>query len=180
MSSLRLVELRMKGVGVAMSLRQRILTWAQGYATSRPPDFVVGDRQLERWWLIPRNRIFNIYLHRFNGSDEDRALHDHMYYNLSWILGPSGYWEKLFTAPPKSGEPLPSTRMRWLRAESLTLRRPSLAHQVILTSSDPVYTIFVTGPRVRQWGFWCPGIGWRHWREFVSDRDAGQVGKGCE
>ncbi len=52
MSSVRLVKLWMKRVGVAMSLRQRVLAWAQDYTASRPPDFVVGDRQLERWWLM--------------------------------------------------------------------------------------------------------------------------------
>jgi len=55
----------------------------------RPPDFVIGPSEmpyLRRWWIIPRNRFFNIYLHQFLHSDDDRALHDHMYINLSILL----------------------------------------------------------------------------------------------
>ena len=40
-------------------------------------DLVVGgdaDPYLRRWWLIPRNRIFNVYLHHFMRSDDDRVL----------------------------------------------------------------------------------------------------------
>ena len=38
---------------------------------------VIGKNYLSRWHIIPRNRYFNIYLHKFVGSDDDRALHDH-------------------------------------------------------------------------------------------------------
>ena len=45
---------------------------------SRAPDFIVGaDAEggpyLRRWWLSPRNRLFNIYLHHFLRDDDDRA-----------------------------------------------------------------------------------------------------------
>ena len=166
-------------------IRRWVLSWAKAYIARHVnaagvigPDFVVGDRQLERWWLIPRNPVINLYLHRFNKSDEDRALHDHMYFNLSWILGPDGYNEVLFREPPADGA-LPATSVRWRRAGSLTPRLPSTAHRVSLVSTEPVWTLFFTGPRVRQWGFWCPS-GWRHWREFTDARDSGQVGRGCE
>jgi hypothetical protein len=52
----------------------------------RPPDFVIGDRYLERWWLIPRNPVFNLYLHRFNHDDDDRACHDHPWVSASFVL----------------------------------------------------------------------------------------------
>lgn len=52
----------------------------------RPPDFEVGDGYLGRWFIIPRNRWFNVYLHRFTGSDDDRALHDHPWWSLSIML----------------------------------------------------------------------------------------------
>lgn len=48
----------------------------------RKPDFLVGDGYLARWWIIPRNKYFNIYLHRFTGNDEDRALHDNLWRHL--------------------------------------------------------------------------------------------------
>ena len=164
-----------------MTLRQRSLVAARRYTAARPPDFVVGaaaSPQVERWWLIPRNGLFNVYLHRFNRSDEGRALHDHMYVNLSWILGPAGYWEMLFDGQPVNGNKLPSTRLRWRRAGSLTPRLPSTAHRIVLPNPESVYSLFITGPRVRRWGFWCPR-GWRHWKEFLAENPS-IVGKGCE
>lgn len=56
---------------------------------NRPPDFIVGPRSkvyLQRWFILPRNPVFNIYYHKFLHSDDDRALHDHMYFNLSILL----------------------------------------------------------------------------------------------
>jgi hypothetical protein len=46
-------------------------------ADHRPPDYIIGgeaDPYLRRWWVIPRNRFFNIYLHHFVRSD-DELLH---------------------------------------------------------------------------------------------------------
>lgn len=45
-----------------------------------PCDFTIGGHErpyLLRWFIIPRNRFFNIYLHKFLRSDDDRALLDH-------------------------------------------------------------------------------------------------------
>src|SRR5690606_35831081 len=56
---------------------RRLIDW---YIARRPPDFIVGGAErpyLKRWWLIPRNPIFNVYLHQFLRDDDDRALHDH-------------------------------------------------------------------------------------------------------
>src|SRR3546814_5856142 len=61
----------------------------------RPPNFVIGGQQdpyMRRWWVIPRNRFINIYLHQVLRPDDDRALHDHPWINLSIILD-GGYWE---------------------------------------------------------------------------------------
>lgn len=58
-------------------------------AQRRLPDFVIGGHAnpyLLRWWLIPRNRVFNIYLHKFLRDDDDRALHDHPWFWCSIML----------------------------------------------------------------------------------------------
>src|SRR5271156_1916144 len=63
--------------------------WFKDYDAKRPPDFIVGGKEfpyMRRWWIIPRNRVFNIYLHHFLRSDDDRALHDHPSWNISFIL----------------------------------------------------------------------------------------------
>jgi hypothetical protein len=142
----------------------------------RDPDFIIGPPEapyLRRWWLIPRNHWCNIYLHNFLHSDDDRALHDHMYHNVSVLL--SGSYREHFLdgwiAIRKPWRPWAFWR--------LTFRRPATAHRVELIDDHPVWTLFLTGPRIREWGFHCPQ-GWRHWREFTDARDKGQIGRGCD
>lgn len=148
----------------------KLYQWAFAKAGSRPPDFVIGPEvetpYLQRWWIIPRNLIFNIYLHRFLHSDEDRALHDHPWVNCSIIID-GEYIEHSMdgvATPHKAGD--------------VKFRRAVAAHRLELVGFE-CWTIFITGPVIREWGFHCPK-GWRHWKEFVSDRDHGKVGRGCE
>ena len=139
----------------------------------RDPDFIIGPAErpyLLRWWIIPRNRFFNIYLHRILADDDDRALHDHPWWNLSWIFG-IGYRE---ITPA-------GTKLRG--RFSLVLRRPTAAHRLELFRDGdgnviPTWSLFITGPVLRTWGFHCPR-GWVPWREFVDERDTGKVGRGC-
>lgn len=148
----------------------------------RPPDFIVGGAispYLMRWWLIPRNRWFNVYLHKFVRDDEDRALHDHPWPSLSIVLA-GGYYD-IHEGPDKS------LVRRWYGPGSIVIRKATSAHRVELATSwhpdrnSPIeaWTLFITGPTVREWGFHCPQ-GWRHWREFVDNRDEGAIGKGCD
>ena len=62
--------------------------WIVGWLTLTPHFIVGGVKQpyLKRWYIIPRNTFFNIYLHQFLRDDDDRALHDHPSDNLSIIL----------------------------------------------------------------------------------------------
>src|SRR6266705_289172 len=57
---------------------------------TREPDKVIipdGHKvSMRRWHLIPRNPIFNVFLHHIVESDDDRALHDHPWISLSVIL----------------------------------------------------------------------------------------------
>lgn len=142
----------------------------------RQPDFVIGDQAdpyLRRWWVIRRNRFFNIYLHQFLKSDEDRALHNHPWVNCSILLTGS-YLEHTPT-----GVYLRRSWRPWAPWR-LPMRWPSSAHRVELIASRPVWTLFLTGPVVREWGFLCPQ-GFVHWKQFVEQREGGnKMGKGCE
>lgn len=138
----------------------------------RPPDIVIGgeaDPYMLRWWLIPRNRWFNVYLHRFLRSDDDRALHDHPWWNLSVLL--DGRYVEHTISP--GGIHVRTPR----RAGDLKFRRAAAAHRIELVDG-PCWTVFVTGPRLREWGFHCPQ-GWRHWRLFTSGPNGETVGRGC-
>jgi hypothetical protein len=147
------------------------MTWFERVAT-RAPDFIIGGEHpyLLRWWVLPRNRLFNIYLHRIVRSDDDRALHDHPWLNCSYLLRGS-YTEHGIAAGG----------VHWsrVRAErSITFRRPTAAHRLEL-HDGPCWSLFFTGPVVRRWGFHCPA-GWRPWQVFTSARDKGAVGRGCD
>jgi hypothetical protein len=138
----------------------------------RKPDFVIGgedDPYMLRWYVIPRNRWFNIYLHKFLRDDDDRALHDHPWVSLSFAL---------------SGEYIEHTARYTKRRGrgSVVFRTATHAHRIELVRKDgepvPAWTLFLTGPKVREWGFHCPRR-WVPWHEFVSETDAGNTGKGC-
>lgn len=148
------------------------MTWYTRLAASRPPDFVIGGRDnpyMQRWWIIPRNRFFNIYLHKFLRSDDDRALHDHPWVNVSYLLAGT-YVEHSILAGGVH-------RAVCYRAGDLKFRWPSTAHRIEI--DQPCWSLFITGPVVREWGFHCPA-GWRSWKVFTSERDKGAIGRGCE
>lgn len=160
-------------------IRAAILRWAR----AREPDFIIGGREapyLRRHWLIPRNRFFNIYVHEFLRPDDDRALHDHPWaFNASWLLE-GAYIE--WTPNPSNGNPHRPV-CRFLKTGDWKFRKGPAPHRVqlhkIAGREVPCWTVFITGPRVREWGFHCPK-GWVPWREFVDSRDAGAVGRGCD
>ena len=149
----------------------QIEAWARGLMASRPPDFVVGDDYLRRWWVLPRNDFANVYLHEFRVSDDDRALHDHPWPSTSFIIGGS-YIEH---SPDGS----------FLReAGDVVSREADALHRIeLLESSDgggplPAISLFITGPKVREWGFAC-AQGWVHWQDFTKSDDPGAIGRGC-
>lgn len=142
--------------------------WAIKLALSREPDISIGGREdpyLERWFAIPRNRWFNIYVHRFCRSDDDRALHDHPWVNCSVLL------EGSYVEHTDAGR---TER----QAGEVKLRTAKAAHRIELTNGR-CWTLFITGPRVREWGFCCPN-GWRHWRDFTAGKRGETIGRGCD
>jgi hypothetical protein len=141
----------------------------------REPDCVIGPPDapyLRRWWLIPRNRWFNVYLHQILRDDDDRALHDHPWWNVSILLS-GGYLEWRSHAWSMGIDVV------WRRAGSVVFRRAKTAHRLTLGYDKvPCWSLFITGPVVREWGFHCPK-GWVHWRKFVKPNNPGEVGQGC-
>ena len=159
-----------------MRLPELIRRWLVEAFVNNPdrgePDFVIGppeDPYLRRWWVIPRNQWFNIYLHEIRHSDEPRAKHDHPWWNLSILL--TGEYLEL---RPEGDV--------WRCQGEIILRRPEQAHRLVLPGAKEhrqVWTLFITGPVIREWGFICPQ-GWRHWKEFTSPLNKGETGRGCD
>jgi hypothetical protein len=142
-------------------------------AIERPADVVIGNDQppyLSRWFLIPRNRVFNVYLHAFESSDDDRALHDHPWlFNASFLLM-GEYVEHTIAAGGIHHQ-------RALKTGQFLMRFGASPHRIEIKTCV-VWTLFITGPVVRHWGFHCPR-GWVPWREFTTD-DGRRTGKGCD
>ena len=139
-------------------------TWADAIM-SREPDFVIGDNYLRRWWVIPRNPWCNVYLHEIRKSDDDRALHDHPWDNTSLLLA-GGYVEHT----PEGAFDRSVGDIVQRRAEDL--------HRLEVRPGGSALSLFLTGPKVREWGFECLQ-GWVHWQDFTSPEDSSQIGRGC-
>lgn len=173
-----------------MSLFQRFANRLIRQAVLREPDFIVGGTDnpyLMRWWITPWSSgssakptlkkkfldlLPGVYLHCFMRSDDDRALHDHPWANISILLH-GQYAEHTIEAGGIH-------RRRVLTAGDFRIRLSGkFAHRVELIDSA-CWTLFITGPRYRDWGFHCPQYGWVHYKDFVAGDDPGAVGKGCD
>lgn len=141
-------------------------SWALAMMASRPPDFVIGDDYLKRWWVVPRNQFDNTYLHEILRSDDDRAFHDHPWNNSTLVLD----GEYIEHTPTGS----------FVRKAGDYIQRPATTlHRLEIPDGGRAITLFTTGPKIREWGFDCPQ-GWRHWRDFTAGEHGETVGRGCE
>ena len=129
----------------------------------RRPDEVIGDNYMRRWHLRRKPGGHNLYLHRYDGSDDDRALHDHPWRSIGVVL-----WGNIREVTER-GE-----RRLWPFVPKY--RSACYAHRLRLNSRF-AYTLFFTFPKEREWGFLCPS-GWIHWKEF-SDATGQKKGAGC-
>lgn len=149
--------------------------------TRRALAFVVG--------LLP-----NVYLHCFQRDDDDRALHDHPSWAVSYILR-GGYTEHTIAfggIHHRRTHSAGSLRFMGTRhahrielfdliqLKSLRGGVRYMAEKGIAPAKSHVWTLFMFGPTLREWGFHCPRRGWVHWREFTAAGKPGEVGRGCD
>lgn len=151
------------------STRPSVRHWWRQLLSGRPHQIItndVGVPYLERWYVFPKNRWFKVYVHRFLRSDEDRALHDHPWDFVSVILR-GRYIEH---REQGSTLRLPFS-VAYRPAE--TRHRVQLYRNLVTGIEDPCLTLIVTGPKVREWGFWCAErfVHWRQW----GPRGCGEV-----
>ena len=160
-------------------LAKLLMRWARWYTKDLEPNFEVirndKDVYLRRWWVIPRNSYFNIYLHNML-RDDDEILHDHMYASLSVCLG-GRLLERYKENPEATRFHEPSlVHSRDVVQGTISIRSSIMAHQLIVV--EPAWTIFITGPRIKEWGFFCPK-GKRHWKDYVAlSQDPSGANKG--
>lgn len=133
-----------------------------------------GDPYMLRWWAIPRNRYFNIYIHRYY-HDDDRILHSHPWWSVSICL--QGALAEFFTPTAAGANKPEELSVRHIRSGHIVFRSPDMFHRLEVKTPGTV-TLFLTGPNIKSWYFACKR-GLIHWKDFVNARDTGQVGAGC-
>lgn len=110
-----------------------------------------GDGEyMHRFYVIPRNRFFNIYLHKYYGPDDmSLGLHDHPWHSLSFTL-----WGRLYEL---RGRVYGRGKQRHLSISRVRVPRIKFRRATDIHAVEPVpgsITLFITGPKIREWGFW--------------------------
>jgi len=91
-------------------------------------------------WLIDV-RLFSIRIHNFRGSDDSRALHDHSWGFLTFIL--KGWYDDV---GENTTERMKPGMVRYRAAEH---------KHTVQVGPDGCWTLILTGPRIREFGFWA-------------------------
>ena len=113
-----------------------------------------GEKYLTRYYLV-RTRWLSVFLHIFHCSDEDRALHDHPWNYVTFLL-----WRGYYEHTPKG------VFRRW--PLTFAFHPARWRHRVELVDGKPAVTLFIHFKRLRSWGYHL-STGWkRHdvwWKE---------------
>jgi hypothetical protein len=127
----------------------------------RAPDEVITTGNMTtpyiRRWVLARFLGCQLALHQQLRSDDDRALHDHVGWNVSLILK-GGYIEYF-----QSG---------WCMRNpgALVLRRARTLHRLELPMRNGViscsWSLWLRGPKRRDWGFMTKQLGWVQWERY--------------
>ena len=123
-------------------------------------DRVENEPYLERYYLFLRERErfpFNVFLHKFLKSDPD-DVHDHPWPYATLVLK-GGYWEWIphfDTVGRKTGE-----YQVWRGPGHFRISKANSFHRIELDPDIVAWTLFVPGPKQRDWGFlvgnkWVP------------------------
>lgn len=125
---------------------------------------------LTRYYLI-ETRWFAVYLHHLHASDEDRALHDHPWAFITFLLS-GGYFEHTPWKAPEMNRrlniqtppPGDDRSVRTWRRRFSVLYRPAIwRHRLELVK--PTWTLILRSRHLREWGF-ITKSGWLHWKEY--------------
>lgn len=115
---------------------------------------------LERYYVFLKDRTrfpFNVFVHKFLKSDPD-DVHDHPWPYATLILK-GGYWEWIpqFDADGK----LSCEIKKWRGPGHFRICKPNTYHRIEIKPDVTAWTLFMPGPKKREWGFlvnnkWIP------------------------
>lgn len=161
-----------------------IAQFAQSIMASRPPNQVIergpADPYMERWMIgrkmtvptfvnssrhqAPDNltpmpaEVENVFLHRFIRDDKE-DVHCHPWWNVSVPL--IGQYIEM----DRNG------RREVRKPGGWVFRRAEEAHAIVEVEPGTV-SLFLTGPKVREWGFWPDAETFIHHAEYTDWRRA--------
>lgn len=104
---------------------------------------------------IVQTPLFGLYLHRWFSADNDRDLHDHPWWFVTWIIRGS-YLEHINTISNELDQQSRGILSRWQEERkrwSLHAVRLNQCHRVVSFQPGTV-TLILTGRRKRSWGFY--------------------------
>jgi len=131
------------------------------YLPSRSIERRDGKLYLTRYYIFrkPVSWMPSIYLHEFHSSDEDSELHSHPWkYSVSFLL--YGRYKEYIRG--KRG-----VESRILKSGDINFVAQNKFHRVDLLT-ESVWTLFISGPKVSDWGFWNQKTGeYLPWREHI-------------
>jgi len=91
-------------------------------------------------WRFEAARLGSIRVHHWLSQDDDRAFHDHPWWFWTFVL-----WGSYTDCSPEGPDVLHTGSIRFRRA---------LHRHTVIPGPDGAWTILLTGPRTRNWGFW--------------------------
>ena len=131
-------------------------------------DRVENQPYLERYYLFLRERDrfpFNVFLHKFLKSDPD-DVHDHPWPYATLILK-GGYWEWTPRFDDRGNKI--TELVRWCGPGSFRWASANTYHRVELDPDVECWTLFMPGPKQRDWGFLVRNQ-WIQWEEYLKQR----------
>ena len=131
-------------------------------------DRVNNEPYLERYYLFLKDRdsfYFNIFLHKFLKSDPD-DLHDHPWPYLTVILK-GGYWE--WTPVFDHNGHKITEEAKWRAPGHIRFNSATSLHRIELDPGVECWTLFMPGPKQREWGFVKSGV-WQQWQNYLNTR----------
>lgn len=102
-------------------------------------------------WMV-QSPWGSLRLHHWLAPDDDRARHDHPWWFVTLVLR-GGYVD----VSPEGAEHLRASAVRY---------RPATHRHTVVPDPGGAWTIIVTGPQARQWGFWVKGKFVKSYRYF--------------
>jgi len=114
---------------------------------------------LRRWALILG--LFSVRVHHFYRSDDERAFHDHPWWFVTLVL--KGGYTDVSSCPVCHGHGVYEQWCDHCGGTGQVLDhlgrgqvrfRPALHQHTVRTDPGGVWTVILTGPNVRTWGFW--------------------------